>query len=236
MPDLTLISHVTCPFVQRAAIALAEKRVPFARRDIDLDAKPDWFMTLSPTGKVPVLRIAEAGQVVGTVFESAVILEYLEETQPRPLHPADPLERADHRGWIAYAGSLLSALTGLRTAETEESFKRARDRLAAVLDILEARLNRRERAETAWFSDAGFSLVDATFAPAFRNYDIYDRLCGLDLLESRPLIAAWRTACARRDSVRDAVVPDFEERLTATVAGRDTHMARVIAQSPRAGG
>lgn len=39
--SLELISHPLCPYVQRAAIVLAEKRVPFERRDIDLVDKPD---------------------------------------------------------------------------------------------------------------------------------------------------------------------------------------------------
>ncbi len=51
--NLTLISHPLCPFVQRAAIVLLEKGVPFERINVDLSAKPDWFLALSPTGKVP---------------------------------------------------------------------------------------------------------------------------------------------------------------------------------------
>ena len=83
---LKLISHRLCPYVQRAVIALTEKRVAFERIDIDLAHKPDWFLELSPLGKTPVLQVGEM-----PIFESAVILEYLEETEPRPLHPADPL-------------------------------------------------------------------------------------------------------------------------------------------------
>jgi glutathione S-transferase len=41
MPDLKLISFDLCPYVQRAAIALAEKGVPFERITIDLAYKPD---------------------------------------------------------------------------------------------------------------------------------------------------------------------------------------------------
>lgn len=43
MPNnsLTLISHPLCPFVQRAAIVLLEKGVPFKRINVDLSAKPD---------------------------------------------------------------------------------------------------------------------------------------------------------------------------------------------------
>lgn len=47
-PKLTLISHALCPYVQRIAIALAEKNVPFERRDVDLSNKPDWFLRVSP--------------------------------------------------------------------------------------------------------------------------------------------------------------------------------------------
>ena len=40
--SLTLVSHDLCPYVQRAAIALLEKGIPFERSIIDLSAKPDW--------------------------------------------------------------------------------------------------------------------------------------------------------------------------------------------------
>ncbi len=67
---ITLISHHLCPYVQRAAIALAEKGVPFDRANIDLTDKPDWFTALSPLGKVPLLKIGAA-----VFLESAAILE-----------------------------------------------------------------------------------------------------------------------------------------------------------------
>src|ERR1700727_1234379 len=89
---LTLISHKLCPYVQRVAIALTEKSLPFTRVDIDLAAKPGWFLAISPLGKTPVLKVDD-----GAIFESAVILEYLEDTHEPRLHPADPLDRADHR-------------------------------------------------------------------------------------------------------------------------------------------
>src|SRR6185295_20138660 len=80
--QLTLVSHRLCPYVQRAAIALAEKGVPFTRRDVDLANKPDWFKAISPLGKVPLLQVDNE-----VLFESAVIVEYLEETQAPALHP-----------------------------------------------------------------------------------------------------------------------------------------------------
>src|SRR5829696_398107 len=101
--QLKLVSHKLCPYVQRAVIALNEKGVPFERIDIDLDNKPDWFLKVSPLGKTPVLLVGDTA-----IFESAVILEYLEETQPNALHPADPLARAEHRAWIEFGSAILA--------------------------------------------------------------------------------------------------------------------------------
>src|ERR1700694_3541538 len=102
VPRLKLISHKLCPYVQRAVIALAEKGVAFERIDIDLANKPDWFLAISPHARTRVLQVGYKA-----IFESAVILEYLEETEPKPLHPADPLIRAQHRAWIEFGSTVL---------------------------------------------------------------------------------------------------------------------------------
>src|SRR5947208_9000539 len=116
-PKLTLISHKLCPYVQRAVIALTEKGVPFERVDIDLANKPDWFVAISPLGKTPVLQVGDKA-----IFESAVILEYLEETQPKPLHPADPRTRAEHRAWIEYGSAILNDIAGFYAAPNVVAF------------------------------------------------------------------------------------------------------------------
>eukprot|EP01031_Cornospumella_fuschlensis_P051528 gene51527-63014_t len=123
---LTLVSHHLCPYVQRAAIALAEKNVAFDRVNIDLAAKPDWFLNISPLGKVPLLQIPQtSGEAV--LFESSVICEYLEETQTGvPLHPTDALERARHRGWMEYGSSILSDLWGFETTGDADIFEQKR--------------------------------------------------------------------------------------------------------------
>src|ERR687887_1038324 len=117
MTPLTLVSHRLCPYVQRAAISLAEKGMPFERIDVDLADKPAWFLALSPLGKTPVLRVDDRA-----IFESAVILEYLEETAPRPLHPVDPLRRAEHRAWIEFGSAVLNDITGLYSAKDQGAF------------------------------------------------------------------------------------------------------------------
>ena len=114
-PKLTLISHKLCPYVQRAVIALTEKGVPFERIDIDLANKPDWFLKVSPLGKVPVLLV-ETTDGEAALFESNVICEYIEDTQGgAKLHPHAPLERARHRAWMEFGSTILCEVWGLET-------------------------------------------------------------------------------------------------------------------------
>src|SRR4029453_2214599 len=132
---MTLVSHHLCPYVQRAAISLTEKAVPFERVYVDLANKPAWFLDLSPLGKTPVLKVDDHA-----IFESAVILEYLEETGPHPLHPADPLRRAEHRAWMQVGWVVLNAIAGLCSAKNEAAFAAKAEALAAKFARLEGSL------------------------------------------------------------------------------------------------
>lgn len=221
-PDLAgarpqLVSHALCPYVQRVAIALAEKGVAFDRVDIDLSAKPAWFVALSPAGKVPLLRVGEA-----TLFESAAILEYLEDVAAPKLHPADALVRAEHRAWMEFGSGVLADIAGFYSAPDEAALAARRAALAARFRRLEARLDGRG----PWFDGAAFSLVDACFAPVFRYFDAFERLGEGGMLDGLAKVAAWRTVLAGRRSVREAVAADYPQRLGAFLAARSSALSR----------
>ena len=112
-PKLTLISHHLCPYVQRAAIALHEMDAPFERRDIDLANKPDWFLKLSPLGKVPILVVDD--DVV--LFESSVIAQYVDEITGDKLLSSDPLEKYGQLAWVEFASQLIAGI-GVCTTPT----------------------------------------------------------------------------------------------------------------------
>lgn len=216
MAELTLVSFDLCPYVQRAAIVLAEKGIPFRRVDIDLADKPDWFKAISPLGKVPLLKVGEE-----VLFESAVIVEYLEETTDPKLHPADPLEKARHRAWMEFGASMLADIYAVETTPDKAAFQ-------AKLAVLREKFERIEAlpALGPWFAGGRFSIVDAVFAPVFRYFDTFDRIAPLGVLDGLPKVAAWRARLAARPSVKGAVVSDYHERLLAFIARQGGVLAR----------
>jgi glutathione S-transferase len=215
MATLTLVSHPTCPFVQRAAIVLLEKGVPFERVDIDLDAKPEWFLAKSPLGKVPLLLVGEE-----VLFESAVIAEYLEEITPNPLHPADPLVRARHRALVEYAAQALVDSYQLQVAPEESAVRAKAKALHDKFVWMEGLLG-----SGPLFAGERFTFVDAAFAPVFRPLAALEAVVPLDLFVGLPKVRAWSTALAARPSVQRAVPADYTEILWASLARRGSWIA-----------
>jgi glutathione S-transferase len=230
MSRLTLVSHHLCPYVQRAAIALSEKGVAFERVTIDLAAKPEWFKAISPLGKVPLLTVALPGRDDAVLFESAVICEFIEDTQPgEALHPSDPIERAQHRAWIEFASAVLGDIYAIETTGDAALFERKRGMLAEKFARLEGVLG-----AGPFFNDARFSLVDAAFAPAFRYFDVFDEIADFGILAGKPKVEAWRRALASRPSVHAAVASDYPARLWQFLRAQDSHLRTVMPKVSRA--
>jgi len=228
-PTLRLVSHHLCPYVQRAVITLAEKGEPHERINIDLADKPDWFRSLSPLGKVPLLLVGEGD--TAALFESAVICEYLEETAPGPrLHPADPLARARHRAWIEFASATLNDIGGFYAAPDEDTFERKRADLAAKFAWLERQGLGEATAAGAgsYFAGESFSLVDAAFGPVFRYFDVFETFIDPGIFAATPKVRAWRAALAARPSVRGAAAEDYPARLAAFLRARNSHLSRLM--------
>ena len=218
---LALMSHVLCPYVQRAAIVLAEKGVPFERRDIDLANKPDWFLKVSPLGKTPVLLVGDEA-----IFESAVICEYLEDTALPRLHPANALLRAQHRSWVEFGSALLNLIGALYNAADETT-------LVARAAAIRARLAQIEVAlgEGPYFAGESFSIVDAVFGPVFRYFDAFDAIDDFGFWDGMPKVQGWRRALAVRPSVAEAVRPEYPDLLNHFLLARRSALSLRMAQT-----
>lgn len=217
---LTLISHTLCPYVQRAAIVLAEKGVAFERRDVDLANKPDWFKAVSPLGKTPVLLVDD-----DAIFESAVICEYLDDTLLPRLHPGDALLRARHRAWMEFGSALLNAIGAFYNAADAASLARHREDIQRRFAQLEAVLP----DHGPYFAGTSFSMVDAVFGPVFRYFDVLDDVGETGFFEQLPKVRAWRTALAARPSVQQAVGSGYGSELRRFFLARGSELSRRIA-------
>ena len=205
--NLTLISHPLCPFVQRAVIVLLEKGVAFDRVNVDLSAKPDWFLALSPTGKVPVLKVRQPNDQDAILFESVVICEYLNETQVGvSMYPDDALLRARHRAWIEFATQTFAEGWQFLHAKDVETADARRTSFSDRLSKIEAELG-----DGPYFAGADFGLVDAVYAPLFRYFGIIDAAVADPIFASLPRLTAWRAALAERPSVRNAVIGTYPD-------------------------
>lgn len=208
---LQLISFALCPFVQRAVISLKEKGESPDVRYIDLMNKPDWFLKLSPRGKVPVLMVDEVA-----LFESQAIVEFLEDVLPEPaLRPADPVERARDRAWFVVASEdLVMNQYRLDYGKEESGVRAAKKALDTTLDIIERELEGRE-----YLSGDGrsFGMADVGMAPFLTRAALSKQRGWLDMFEGRPNIDAWAQRILGRDSVQTSVPEDFES-LSLTAA------------------
>jgi glutathione S-transferase len=90
---VTVYDHPLSPYGQKVKIALMEKGVPFSAplpSNIGSGATAGDFARVSPRGEVPALVDGDVA-----VFDSTIILEYIEDRWPEPaLLPAAPAERA----------------------------------------------------------------------------------------------------------------------------------------------
>jgi len=220
MPTYHLISHDLCPYVQRAVITLAEKRVPFERTYVDLANKPEWFRQISPLGKTPVLKVDDQ-----VLFESAVICDYLDEVEAPRLHPAEPLARAQHRAWVEFASATLNTIGAFYNAPDKAALDRQRVALAEKFETLEDQLRKHDGP---YFAGADFCLVDAAFGPVFRYFDVFDSIRDFRTFENAPRVVRWREVLAQRTSVRDAVARDYPERLRAFLLRRNSALSGLM--------
>ena len=222
MTKYLLVSFKTCPWVQRAAIALREKKVDFEFRHIEPDNRPDWFIAISPHKKVPVLRIDDRV----SLFESNAIWEYLDETIAPRLHPADPIERAVNRAWTDFIPTFTGLVTGCAYASSEAEYHEAVRNIPVAFERLERALEK--QGSGPYFNGAAYSLVDAGYAPFLQRYDFLDRVRTLGQIEAFPRLKAWSEALIKRPSTRSFPAAEFEAMYRANLKRRNAWLSQFV--------
>jgi len=196
---LTLFEHPLSPYAQKVKIALHEKGLPFETRIPNLLGETEReFVESSPRREVPSLVDGDFA-----VFDSTIILEYLEDRFPEPpMRPASARDRARVRMLEEVCDTYYEAINwGLAEIRVfdraqgelaERMTARAAEQTAGVQRWLE-----RELGERTFFNGDAFGWGDLS---------VYPYVAGSALWGFAPpagsKLAAWLERTSARDSVR----------------------------------
>ncbi len=214
---LELVSFKVCPFAQRTRLVMNLKKIPHQITYIDLDNKPDWFLDRVPTGKVPALFVGE-----DTLFESAIINEYLDEISRGTILPEAPLERAKTRAWIALSDGLIFAQYRMFAAKDFAAFEEERSSLVSGFKQFAPIASERAAA-----SDV--SLIDAALVPVFTRLaelPVLQETIALDL-HSAPQIGAWSARLLAVPEVQCSISEDFSAAFSEFFATRGSYAVQM---------
>lgn len=166
---LIVYEHPLSPYAQKVKISLREKGIDFETRlpaGIGTGTTPDDFMTGNPRGEVPFLRDGDAA-----IFDSTVILEYIEDKWPTPpMLPAAPLDRARvrliedvmdcHYEPINWGLGELNNFKRATGEVKDRIMTRAGEQIAGLHQWLE-----RELGDRDWFNGDTFGWGDLSVVP-----------------------------------------------------------------------
>jgi glutathione S-transferase len=156
------------PFAWRVWLALEHKAIPYEFKLLSFSAgdlrRPE-FLALNPRGKVPVIVDRDL-----TLYESAAIVEYLEDAYPefgKRLFPGGLAERAIARRMVCEADNYLAPVLNRLLAHvlfTPEPDWRL-DRIAAAREDLVREFDRWADARRGDFLTGHLSAADFTLYP-----------------------------------------------------------------------
>lgn len=163
---MTLYSEPASALSHRTRIVLAEKDIAVEVLDVDPANKSEDLLSLNPYGVMPTLVDREL-----TLYDSRVIMEYLDERFPHPpLLPVDPVSRARCRqalyrieqDWY----TLLDDIENGDEPDAQKARKYLRESVLAISPLVE---------KTPYFIYEEFTIVDCTIAPILwrlRHYGV----------------------------------------------------------------
>ncbi len=172
---MTLFSSPTDAWSHRTRLVLAEKNISIDIADVEQGNLPEDLLDLNPYNSVPTLVDRDL-----VLYDSRVIMEYLDERFPHPpLMPVDPVTRAHFRlalfriekDWYERADAIV------RAGDRKPAGGKAAARLAggeakaleeSILSSADIFLAKR------FFLSDEFSLVDCTIAPILWRLPLFD--------------------------------------------------------------
>lgn len=198
---MTLYSDPVCPYCHRVRMVLAEKGIAVDVVDVDATDLPDEVMDFNPYGTVPTFVDRDL-----RLFESRIIMEYLDERFPHPpLLPVDPVSRASARlfmyridhDWYSLMGRILKG----SGSEVTQARKELRESLIVTAPVFAAH---------NFFMSDEFSLVDCCVAPLLWRLPVL----GIDLPPQAEAVNAYKKRIFAWEAFRQSLTEAEKEMIT----------------------
>ena len=198
---MSLFSDPRDPYSHQVRIVLAEKGVNVDIQPVDPEEIPEALLEANPYGNAPTLIDREL-----SLFESRIIMEYLDERFPHPpLLPVYPVSRAEsrkmmhriERDWY----SLLPTILHGKKDDAALARKELRDSIIGLEPVF---------ADKPFFLSDEFTLVDCCLAPLFWRLPLY----GIEVPPKQKAIHAYMERVFERPSFQ-ASLTELERELRA---------------------
>ncbi len=189
---MTLYSDAQNAYSHRVRMVLAEKNITVEIQDVDSLNLPDDLMDLNPYGTLPTLVDRDL-----VLFESRIIMEYLDERFPHPpLLPVDPVSRARSRllmfrveqDWY----TLMDKIQAGRKEQVTKARKELRDSLSVTAPVFEAK---------RYFMSDELTLVDCVIAPLLWRLPVL----GVELPAQAKAIKEYAARLFERESFKSSM-------------------------------
>jgi glutathione S-transferase len=203
-------------------IVLRAKNVEFDVTYINLSEKPDWFLKISPHGKVPVLVVDEQ-----PLFESNAIAEFLDENAEPRLHPVDSIKRARNRAWVENVRDFSASIRGLYYASTKEAYEATLEDTPVQFQKMENAIKEDRANDGPYFNGPELCMVDASYAPFLWRFLLVEKSTKTGLMAKFPLLSAWADALAQNEAIIGSLPANFEEEFAAMLKRNNRYLASI---------
>ncbi len=203
---MKLIGSLSSPYVRKARIVLAEKKL-----DCELVLEDVWspdatIQQNNPLGKIPCLVMDDGT----SLFDSRVIVEYLDTLSPvSRMLPAAGRERLDVKWWEALADGVLDACLLMRLEQTQRTpeqrsqawVDRQHGKVLAALPLMDKTLG--DRNWCVGQHTSNYTLADVAVGCALGYIDF--RFPDIAWRDSHPNLVRLYDKLSQRASFADTV-------------------------------
>jgi glutathione S-transferase len=205
-----LYGHATSPYVRKVRIALREKNIRFEWIQESPHDAGNRIAALNPLGKVPVLE-TDDGRVL---FDSALLIEYIDTLTPERLIPAAESERLRASLWNTLGIGMVDATVARLLEDRRPAAERSRDFIVRQEDKIARALAWADKADRgdAYLVAEHFSIADLGLGVALEYIDFrYPH----DWRGKHPRLARWLAGISTRGSFAETVPPGMEKAIDA---------------------